>query len=107
MPGSSVKNKTQYEGLEKKGMSKERAARIANSPGASSPGGKSRAARSAEEALSAGPGALDSGAGTGARCWDQAAFVVGRALGVARWAGAVRVALGVGFAAVRATSIML
>ena len=32
----SVKNEKQYEGLKKKGMSKSRAARIANSPGASS-----------------------------------------------------------------------
>jgi hypothetical protein len=31
----SVKNEKQYEGLKKKGMSKSRAARIANSPGAS------------------------------------------------------------------------
>jgi hypothetical protein len=37
----SVKNEKQYEGLKKKGMSKERAAKIANSPGASSRGGKS------------------------------------------------------------------
>jgi hypothetical protein len=36
----SVKNEKQYEGLKKKGMSKSRAARIANSPGASSRGGK-------------------------------------------------------------------
>jgi hypothetical protein len=36
----SVKNEKQYEGLKKKGMSKARAARIANSPGASSRGGK-------------------------------------------------------------------
>src|SRR5687768_17794260 len=36
----SVKNEKQYEGLKEKGMSKERAARIANSPGASSRGGK-------------------------------------------------------------------
>jgi hypothetical protein len=36
----SVKNEKQYEGLRTKGMSKERAARIANSPGASSRGGK-------------------------------------------------------------------
>jgi hypothetical protein len=36
----SVKNEKQYEALKKKGMSKERAARIANSPGASSRGGK-------------------------------------------------------------------
>jgi hypothetical protein len=31
--GPSVKNDKQYEGLREKGMSKERAARIANSPG--------------------------------------------------------------------------
>lgn len=37
----SVKNEKQYEGLKRKGMSKARAARIANSPGASSRGGKS------------------------------------------------------------------
>jgi hypothetical protein len=36
----SVKNEKQYEALKKKGMSKERAARIANSPGASSRGGR-------------------------------------------------------------------
>jgi hypothetical protein len=42
MPGKrpSVKNEKQYEALKDKGMSKERAARIANSPGASSRGGK-------------------------------------------------------------------
>jgi hypothetical protein len=36
----SVKNEKQYEALKRKGMSKESAARIANSPGASSRGGK-------------------------------------------------------------------
>ena len=43
MPSKSanVKNEKQYEALKDKGMSKERAARIANSPGASSRGGKS------------------------------------------------------------------
>lgn len=43
MPGkrASVKNEKQYEALKHKGMSKSRAARIANSPGASSRGGKS------------------------------------------------------------------
>jgi hypothetical protein len=43
MPGKSanVKNEKQYEALKDKGMSKSRAARIANSPGASSRGGKS------------------------------------------------------------------
>jgi hypothetical protein len=38
--GSSVKDDKQYEGLRKKGMSKSRAAAIANSEGASSRGGK-------------------------------------------------------------------
>ena len=36
----SVKNDDQYEALKRKGMSKARAARIANSPGASARGGK-------------------------------------------------------------------
>lgn len=36
----AVKNKDQYEALKKKGMSKERAARIANSPDASKHGGE-------------------------------------------------------------------
>ena len=42
MPGKrpSVKNEKQYEALKEKGMSKERAAKIANSPGASGRGGK-------------------------------------------------------------------
>ena len=39
--GPSVKNDKQYEGLRKKGMSKQRAARIANSPGSSKRGGES------------------------------------------------------------------
>ena len=38
--GSSIKNDKQYEGLRKKGMSKDRAAKIANTPGASKKGGK-------------------------------------------------------------------
>jgi len=38
--GPSVKNDKQYEGLRKKGMSKGRAAKIANSPGASKRGGE-------------------------------------------------------------------
>ena len=37
---SNVKNKKQYEALKDKGMSKERAAKIANSSGSSSRGGK-------------------------------------------------------------------
>ena len=42
MPSKSanVKNEKQYEALKNKGMSKERAARIANCPGASSRGGQ-------------------------------------------------------------------
>ena len=38
--GPSVKDDKQYEGLRKKGMSKARAAKIANTPDASSKGGK-------------------------------------------------------------------
>jgi len=37
---ANVKNEKQYEALKDKGMSKERAAKIANSPKASSHGGK-------------------------------------------------------------------
>jgi hypothetical protein len=37
---SNVKNGKQYEALKDKGMSKERAAKIANSPGASKRGGQ-------------------------------------------------------------------
>jgi hypothetical protein len=42
MPSKSanVKNEKQYEALKDKGMSKQRAAKIANSPGASSRGGQ-------------------------------------------------------------------
>jgi hypothetical protein len=42
VPGksSNVKNEKQYEKLKDKGMSKERAAKIANSPDASKHGGK-------------------------------------------------------------------
>lgn len=38
--GNSIKNDKQYEGLRKKGMSKQRAAKISNSPGASKRGGQ-------------------------------------------------------------------
>jgi general stress protein YciG len=43
MPGkrATVKNEKQYEALKDKGMSKERAAKIANSPEASQHGGQS------------------------------------------------------------------
>ena len=43
MPGgkrANVKNEKQYEALKDKGMSKERAAKIANTPDASKKGGK-------------------------------------------------------------------
>jgi len=42
MPNKSanVKNEKQYEALKDKGMSKQRAARIANDPGSSEKGGK-------------------------------------------------------------------
>jgi hypothetical protein len=44
MPSKSanVKNEKQYEALKDKGMSKQRAAKIANSPDASKHGGQSR-----------------------------------------------------------------
>ncbi len=40
MPSPSIKNEKQYEALKDKGMSKERAAKIANSPNASRHGGQ-------------------------------------------------------------------
>jgi hypothetical protein len=45
MPSKSanVKNEKQYEALKDKGMSKERAAKIANTPDASKKGGKAAA----------------------------------------------------------------
>ncbi len=46
---ANVKNEKQYEALKDKGMSKERAARIANSPGASSRGGKSKSRSSSSQ----------------------------------------------------------
>lgn len=52
--GSSVKQDKQYEGLRKKGMSKERAAKIANSPGASKRGGKSSGSGTKRQATSQG-----------------------------------------------------
>ena len=56
MPGKrpSVKNEKQYEALKDKGMSKERAARIANSPGSSSRGGKSSGSGSSRSSSSQG-----------------------------------------------------
>src|SRR3954447_15522871 len=51
---SNVKNEKQYEGLKDKGMSKERAAKIANSQGASSRGGKSSGSGSSRSNSSQG-----------------------------------------------------
>ena len=49
---SNVKNEKQYESLKEKGMSKERAAKIANSPGASSRGGKKSGSSSSSRSSS-------------------------------------------------------
>ena len=56
MPGKrpTVKNEKQYEKLKEKGMSKERAAKIANSPGASKPRRQSVALRHFSEQLEPG-----------------------------------------------------
>jgi len=56
MPNKSahVKNEKQYEALKEKGMSKERAAKIANSPGASSRGGKKSHSGSSRSSASQG-----------------------------------------------------
>ena len=56
MPGKNahVKNEKQYEALKDKGMSKERAARIANSPDASSHGGKKSHSSSSRSSSSQG-----------------------------------------------------
>jgi len=49
-----VENEKQYEALKEKGMSKERAARIANSPDASSHGGKKSHSSSSRSSSSQG-----------------------------------------------------
>jgi hypothetical protein len=56
MPSKSanVKNEKQYEKLKEKGMSKERAAKIANSPGSSSRGGKKSGSSSSRSNSSQG-----------------------------------------------------
>jgi hypothetical protein len=51
---ANVKNEKQYEALREKGMSKERAAKIANSPGASSRGGKKSHSGSSRSSSSQG-----------------------------------------------------
>ena len=65
MPGkrASVKNEKQYEALKDKGMSKERAAKIANSPGASSRGGKSSGSKSSSSSSQGGTTAQKKAAG--------------------------------------------
>jgi hypothetical protein len=52
--GSSVKDDKQYEGLRKKGMSKQRAARIANDPDSSKKGGKASGSGKKRSASSQG-----------------------------------------------------
>jgi hypothetical protein len=47
--GPSVKDDKQYEGLRKKGMSKQRAARIANDPDSSKKGGKKSSSKSGKK----------------------------------------------------------
>ncbi|MCD9577524.1 DUF7218 family protein [Flavobacterium soyae] len=42
MPDSRIKNEAQYEALVKKGYSKEKSARIANTPDAGEKGGRAR-----------------------------------------------------------------
>ena len=54
--GPSVKDDKQYEGLRKKGMSKQRAAKIANTPDASKKGGKSSGGGSSQSRKSGGSG---------------------------------------------------
>jgi hypothetical protein len=56
--GPSVKDDKQYEGLRKKGMSKSRAAAIANTPDASKKGGKRSGSGqgSSQSRKSGGPG---------------------------------------------------
>jgi hypothetical protein len=51
---ANVKNEKQYEALKDKGMSKQRAARIANSPGASSRGGKKSGSSSSQSSSKQG-----------------------------------------------------
>ena len=55
--GPTIKNDKQYEGLRDKGMSKSRAAAIANTPDASSKGGKnSHSGGSSQSSKSSGSG---------------------------------------------------
>ncbi len=54
--GPSVKDDKQYEGLRKKGMSKSRAAAIANTPDASEKGGKSSGSSRSSKSSGSGSG---------------------------------------------------
>lgn len=54
--GPSVKDDKQYEGLRKKGMSKSRAAAIANTPDASKKGGKSSGSSQSSKSSGSGSG---------------------------------------------------
>jgi hypothetical protein len=54
--GPSVKDDKQYEGLRKQGMSKSRAAAIANTPDASEKGGRNSHSGSSQSRRSGGPG---------------------------------------------------
>jgi hypothetical protein len=60
---ANVKNEKQYEKLKEKGMSKERAAKIANSPGASSRGGKKSGSSSRSNSKQGGTTAQKKAAG--------------------------------------------
>ena len=51
---ANVKNEKQYEALKDKGMSKERAAKIANSPNASKHGGENSHSKSSQSNSSQG-----------------------------------------------------
>jgi hypothetical protein len=53
---ANVKNEKQYEALKDKGMSKSRAAKIANSPGASKRGGKSSGSSRSKRSTGSGSG---------------------------------------------------
>ena len=65
MPGKSahVKNEKQYEALKDKGMSKERAAKIANSPDGSRKGGKNSHSGSSRSSSQGGTTAQKKAAG--------------------------------------------
>ena len=53
---ANVKNEKQYEALKDKGMSKQRAAKIANSPGASKRGGQSAGSSASKKSSGSGTG---------------------------------------------------